>query len=270
MRFPEGTRAGRSGARNLNERKQQMTRNLKVLGLALVAMVAMSALGASTASALETQHKFKGGQSPTTFGTVEQHPAGEAGEQKFEATTNDEKILKCKKLKAKGSISGEVESVTITNVEYTECGAYKTANGELIASTFVEFTECDYVFYGKTTETPSGTAGHHATAEIKCPVGQEVHIKVTALKLKCITLPEQKVHGIKYTNVKTGTKEEVTVNATAHGIKSTTEDSVACPTPEGKTIVHETGTYTGSATVKGYTTGTHTTQTDVTVTPGTT
>jgi hypothetical protein len=245
-------------------------RNLKTLGLALVATLALSALAASTASATETQHKFKGGQSPTTFGTVEQHPAGEAGEQKFEATTNDEKILKCKKFKAKSQTSGEVESVTLTNVEYSECAAYKTSDGSKIADTFIEFTECDYVLYGKTTETPSGTAGHHATYEIKCPVGQEIHTKATALKLKCITIPEQKVHGVKYTNVKTGTKEEITINTTAHGTVTTTENSVACPTPEGKTIVHTTGTHTGSLTVKGYTSGTHTTQTDVTVTPGTT
>jgi hypothetical protein len=247
-----------------------MTRNLKALGLALFAAFALSALAASTASATETQHKIKGGANPTYL-TVEQHPAGAQGEQKFEKLTNDTNQMKCTKFNGRGSIAGEVGDVTITNIQYSGCATFKTSDGSKIADVFVEFTECDYVFYGQTTETPSGTAGHHATYEIKCPnAGEEVHTKVTALKLKCATMPPQKVHGIKYTNVKTGIKEEITLNITAHGIETTTENSAACPTPEGKTVVHKTGTYTGTATVKGYSDAGHTTQSDITVTPGTT
>jgi hypothetical protein len=268
-----------------------MTRNLKALGLALCAAFALSAIGASAASAV-VQDEFTSdavgeqithltAKQKTDGNTKNIHGENLGGVQEFQGTTGDEKTLKCNEVSAKATFTGpKVKDITATNVEYKSCGAFKTnAEGktEKIATTFVEFTSCDYHFYGETTETANGPVGtkaneNHANVEIKCTVaGDHVHIKATELKLKCITLPAQNVlHAVRYFN----TGEDVSIHATAHGIKSTTENSIACPTKNGGTEVHEDltkgGTYTGEITVEGFKDAAHTEKTKVQVSPGAT
>jgi len=252
-----------------------MTRNLKAFGLALCAALALCAMAAAGASA----HKFKSDATQAgekTFLTAEQktdgntkniHGGNLAGNQEFQATTADtNKVLKCKKVDAKANFTGpSTETLTATNVKYEECANWET-EGEVTkeaTALTVDFTECDYVFGSTTTPNPDKPAGkygegEHAAVQIKCPVGQEVHIKATHFNLECITLPEQTVHGVKYFNGETEGVEDVSIHATVHGIESTTQNVCG----EG---VHTDGTYTGEVTVTGFRDPEHTERTSVAV-----
>jgi hypothetical protein len=234
-----------------------MIRTLKALGLALFAAFALSAVAASAASAAHT-FKSDAEVGHLTHFTAEQKTDGTTlnihgekleGTQEFQAKTNDNKTLKCKKVKAKGTFEGpSVASVTATNVEYSECSAWETNAEKKTVTTVpieVKFNGCDYHFYGETTATPEGTAGEHAIVEIKCPEGKHIEILATGLKTQCIDIFPQSVHGAKYFNGETAGVRDIAIHATAHGIKSTTTG--ACGTGEDTT-----GTYTGEITVKGY------------------
>jgi hypothetical protein len=245
-----------------------MARNLKALGLALFATCAMSAVAAASASAVT--HTFSSAVETT-------HLTAEAeGTQTFWATTNDaNKHVDCTSVNVANStiVGKNVASVTVEPI-YTGCTVFDTGAGKE-ATAFVETNKCHYTFTG---ETASGvTTGEHAQVRIKCApdadattgAGTHIELKATALKLKCISVPSQEVRGIKYTNKQTaGKKEEITIEATVHGIKSTTTNSVACPTTSGLTEEHTDGKYTGNVTVRGFSDVNDTTQTDVTVTPG--
>jgi hypothetical protein len=265
-----------------------MTRNLKAPGLVLCAAFVLSAIGASAASAV-VQDEFETDAPPgvqwhltakqkTDGNTKNIHGELLKGVQESQYTTGDEKTLKCNEVLAKATPVGpKNKSITTTSVEYNNCGAWRTnleGKTEKVATTFIEFTSCDYNFSGETTETVNGPVGtnaaeNHANYEIKCTTaGDHIHTKATELKLKCVTIPAQTVlHAVRYFN----TGEDVSIHITAHGTKSTTENSLACPTPEGKTVVHETaangGTYTGEITVEGYKDAAHTETTKVQI-PG--
>jgi hypothetical protein len=269
-----------------------MTRYLKTLGLALSAAFALSALASASASA--TNHEFRtdepnGTASITAHelkpGTTEDEHGPLHGEQVFKATTGEgEKTLKCKEVHAVGSFKDGANAITVTP-EYKNCAAYFGTTGkeeeytpklfrpetEKLAGIFVEFKSCHYNFLGVTTETTTlGTEGHHASVELHCDEeGDHVEIRVTSLKLKCISLPEQTIaDAVHYQNVANG---DVKVHATAHGIISTTTNSAGCPTPGGETVVHDNlangGTYTGEVLVEGFNGGN---PTDISVSPGTT
>ena len=177
--------------------------------------------------------------------------------QEFQAKTNDPRTLKCNTLNAKGTVEGETKPTVTVTPEYKNCSAWETKEGvtKEVSSAFVEFTSCHYEFKGETKSFPEGTEGEHATAGIHCDTpGDEVHVKVTALKLNCITLPEQSIEqGVRYFNEETE-PNNVVIHATAHGIESTTPGTIACP---GK-ATHTTGTYTGEATVSAFKDEAHT------------
>jgi hypothetical protein len=252
-----------------------MIHNLKALGLAIFAVLALGAVGASLALAeeeVETVHKFKAGSVPTHLtvtqagGTNNIHGEPLNGSQDFQFKTNDKKTLKCATFTAQGTVeAAEVEEVTVTP-EYSNCSAWET-NAEnktvKVAEIFVNFNGCDYRFTNKTTPTTTGTPGYHATVHIICPVGKKIETTVTAFKLPCINIGEQTFHGIKYFNSEVEGRKDVSLHITAHGIVS--ETKAACGT-NGE--IDTTGTYTGVATVKGYSDPEHKKQTNISVSPG--
>ena len=242
-----------------------MQRKAKALGLALAAAFALSAVAASAASAVT--HTFSTpGYAGTTFLTAKQYTEGNTenihgeelnGVQEFQAKTNDTRTIKCKKLTASGLVIKEVSSDVTLTPKYEECSAWETKDGvtKEVSSAFVQFTSCSYLFKGGTNSFSEGTEGEHATVNIHCNIsGDFVHIKVTALKLTCITLPEQTIgQGVRYFNEETE-PNNVVIHATAHGIESETPGTIACP---GK-ATHTTGTYTGEATVSAFKNEAHT------------
>jgi hypothetical protein len=241
-----------------------MTRNLKTLGLALIAVLVLGAVAASVASAVQDTFRTSAGGEAEITGEADP----DAKTQYFQGSTADpDKFFSCNKVSVGGKFKDGATSITTTTPKYEECEATSidTVNHQTTkVSATIEFTSCDYNFLTNTT-TGNPTGGEHASLEIKCTTaGDAIHIKVTALKIKCVTIPAQIVtHAVRYNNTETkaGTKE-ITIEATAHSITTTTENSVACPVPEG-TTVHEDGLYTGKTTVKGFKNAAHTEPTNI-------
>ena len=247
-----------------------MVRNLKILGLVLCTAFALSAMAAASALAVE-EHEFESDGEVTHF-TAEEDNEGNTknehneflnGDQDFQATKGENKTLRCTDVSAKGTIEEadkKADTITATNVAYTGCFVYETEEGVTVkgSAITVNFNGCDYVFDSDTGTTGGTvTAGEHAKVDIKCPAGKHVEILATGLKLQCIDLFEQSVHGVKYFDHETaGGTEAVSIHATAYGIDSTTTG--VCGSGE-----HSTGTYTGEVTVSGFSNSGHTSPTDV-------
>lgn len=219
-----------------------MTRNLKALGLALVAMFAMSGLAASAAQAVST---FNSDGTPT-FLTAEAKTS-----QTF---VDGEKEVICEKVGVAATDKIVGTSVTEVTVHPTYSGSPAEPNGAACTAklsatesvkAFVEFTTCDYKF------TAATDANGHAVTHIVCTTpGDAIHIKVTALKLKCYTITEQTLGGggsgggVHYDT--TGTTPNRDIDVTATNIKVKAHREGACG--EGET----TATYNGTVTVKGH------------------
>jgi hypothetical protein len=217
-----------------------MKSKISALGLALVAALALSALGAQAASAAN-KHHVSAAQAWSPKTTAKNL-------QVFESTTDGGAGFKCKKLSATGNIPTTAEEITVTPF-YEECEAFE--GGETKASAFVENGGCDYRFASQTTaDNPTG--GSHANVSIvnhESP-GEPCHIqiKVTAFKFKCSSVPNQEVeHAVRYEQ---DGEKAIWIKATAHGIESTTTNSIACPTESGETEVHTNGSYEGEVTVE--------------------
>ena len=224
-----------------------MTRNLKVLGLALVAVLALGAAMASVASAKfdsEIEHTLISGEQPAgkphTF-TVE---AGTTtcGTAKFSGT-------------ALGTFNGTSwtkEDLTITP-EYSNC--HTTILGEEKVAD-VRMNGCEYTFTaGETTE--EGTKVH-GTVHIICPESKVIEVEITGANICKVTVPAQgPVAGITYHNTGTGTKRDVDVISAVTTLKYT-QDGVFCPGNNfsaSKTFTN--GKYSGEVTSIGTnTTGT--------------
>lgn len=204
-----------------------MTRNLKALGVALAVAFAFAAT-ATAASA--TTHHIHGtpGKLSVTGNTINQ----------FTSTTGSGKGYTCETVGVEGELIEETSTSITVEPKYSNC--FETENdvkGKV--KVFVRPNGCHYTFTGLTT-SGNPTGGEHATVDIVCPAGKQIEIRATGLELICSDIPEQEVKdAVRYNDLGTGTVE---VQATAHGIKSTTTG--ACG--EGE---HNNGGYTGNVTV---------------------
>jgi len=192
-----------------------MTRNLKALGLALVAAFAMTAVMASGAQAL----KVTVGSSPAWL------TGKQVGEHRF-TVHNNGPTLECATadFTATALKNGE-EQVTVVPT-YDNCKA--TIGLETLTAT-VTMNDCDYLFHGGTEVTSTTFDG--VEVDLKCPVGKvvEVHIYKKAPhepinELCTLTVAEQNnLKENQFHNEADGTSNdvtlttEVTVNITRHG-----------------------------------------------------
>jgi len=127
-----------------------MTRNLKALGLALVAMFAMSAMAASAAQA-QTQGEFTAAASPATL-------TGDGGGDKFTAAGT---TVTCSDADFHSPLTNvPTTTVTITPI-YTGCTV-----GTLPAT--VTMNNCDYMFHAGNT-APGGNGTYGVTVDVDCP-----------------------------------------------------------------------------------------------------
>jgi hypothetical protein len=218
-------------------------RNLKILGLGLVAMLAMSAMAASSASASFSstdEHTFLTGSGKDNIFRVTPNQRGFECD-KVELNTNTSTFLEADKT---------AEQITV-GPKYEECVTVDPSG----FSAFVEMTGCHYLF---TDETKEGKAPVHVVCEQET---EEIHVKVTALKLVCSTIPgtntanvgkgethNQNLTGVTYTNNAINANH-VDVTADIAGITSTTQGGCQA---EGEPIIHHGGTYKGSVTVSGH------------------
>jgi hypothetical protein len=174
-----------------------MTRNLKVLGLALAAVFAMSAVVASAASA-----QLQGFATSTGPFTLSISETGAKG------STSNALTMFGTKIECFGSVyvghkvgsttelipSGSKEATITPTYNEKECRAFTTEENEMT----VETNGCDFVLHiGETTEK-AGTYG--LSTDVVCPTGKMIHMSVWALgakhetnnRLCTLKIPEQK------------------------------------------------------------------------------
>jgi hypothetical protein len=212
-----------------------MSRNLKVLGLALVAVFAMSAVASASAGAA-TFHSEIASPAKTFFN----------GEQVTENVfTVNGRTVKCTKAVFSGEEVAPSETLSVTP-EYSGCTAFG------LAST-VAMNGCKYKFHNVT-----GTGPFTSPVDIVCPEG--AHITITAASTCTVTVAGQTgLSSVSYTNKGTGTGRDVEVGANISGIASNVSGSVLVCGTNGP----ESATYTGTVLEKGYTSAAHTTQVGV-------
>jgi hypothetical protein len=192
-----------------------MIRNLKTLGLALVAVLAMSVVVASAASA----SSYTGSAYPTT-GTG----SNTSGKETF---TTPGGTVQCDS-HFEGTLSAASSTLTVTP-KYTNCVAFGFLNAT------VEFKGCDYLFHAGASQ---GGGVYKNSVDIVCPAGSG---PVTIKAGTCVVdVPAQTgLSNVKTTN--SGTS--VTVQPEVSNITmNVTTDGFGCPFPG---TGHQIGSYHG-------------------------
>lgn len=223
-----------------------MKRNLKMLGLALVAVFALSAVAASAASA-DLFHTAKANATITSTAL---------SNQKFQYE-EEGATVECTAVHGDGSLAGTItnDAVAQTATAVTFAPVYTGCTIPAISGSSVDvnFHSCDYLF----TITPSETKGE---THVKCSTpGDAITLTVTLSGSSICTfhIGEQTPAGESdYTNGTSGGHKDVTVKPTQTGIHATkTNDNgfgFLCGAASSTT-----GTYTGEVTVTADESGTN-------------
>jgi len=207
-----------------------MTRNLKTLGLALIAVIATVAMTASSASA--EIFVFKSEAASTTL-KGEQEGSGKI---KVEAGT-----VTCEKTKFSGEMPDEYE------FEVTMTPTYESRSmGE--GTTEDVTTGCDYLFVANEKESTN----YEAEARIKCEAGKAITITKKVLGVTKCTITIGAQEGLKtVTSAETGSPTALRTTIAFSSLKYSQTAGTglgACATLENKT----NGTYEGTVVVKDF------------------
>lgn len=211
-------------------------RNLKILGLALVAMFAMSAVGASMASADELTAEDL---------LVNLYGSNESGSSdSFGITAGN---TSCKE------VTYDIGTVATPTTSVTATPTYSTFQKDGVSHNClsigfpatIHMNGCDFIF---NVTSGSSTVGD---AAVGCPAGKEVTVTaISAGTIKCtIHVPPQTLTGdvVTYSVISAGPTREVTVSVNAHGITyKHTEGTGLGKCPTGSGIA---GTFVGKGTV---------------------
>jgi hypothetical protein len=226
-----------------------MTRNLKSLGLALVAVFAMSAVAASSASAVASDHFTTTKPSAFLTGVSHDNEYHVTGGPAFTCTTS----------KFTGTVLNNATEMTIdpeyggkfnhtphntAGTDFRECNG---AGGDVT----VDMNGCHYDLTGNTTGLDAGFVD--ATVWITCPAGQAIRITQLGTGVT-FTIPAQTptVGGVTYTNLPNHSGgKAVTVKATATGITYSCAPAFPCFINGAGTHGNDSD-YIGTVTVTGY------------------
>jgi hypothetical protein len=205
-----------------------MIRNLKVLGLAVVAALALTAVIASAAQATA---KFTVGASSGTIKSTQ------TTEQVF---TTSAGTVRCTTANQEGSYTAASFTSLEVSATYSGCKAF----GFLSAT--VAMNGCKYNFASQANETTL------ANVDIVCPAGKDITVTTTG----CVVHvePQTGLQHVTFQNGGGSPADDVNATATITGVKYTATSG--CPGgDEGTTTAN--GSLTGGATVKAFnTTGT--------------
>jgi hypothetical protein len=224
----------------------EMIRNLKVLGLALVAVLALGALMASVASA----GKLTVTSPETEPFPVKLHAEQVAGENHVFTLTDDENLeVKCPTATFAGTQNENTSSTVQVHPTYTEGGGEK-CKGFLGINATVNTATCDYVFHiGETV----GSEGHYGgTVDIVKAGEAACGIVVTAATCQVTVDAQNGLSALTGINMPNGeATDDVTVKAEIQNIHYTvTNDGLFCPLKNGQTTGVK-GDYVGNTTVQG-------------------
>ncbi len=229
-----------------------MIRNLKALGLALVAALALGATAASSASAVDVA-TVDGADKATVTGLSHDNvftitKAGGGTAAQFKCTTSS----------FTSTVEDGVAGATIT-------ADYKGIENETphtnpkctatVGQVTVDMNECDYDIGGNTSNAHG--VDDYIPVWITCPKDKEI---VITSGLCETTVPAQTPTegGIRFTNENTNGTWDVLAHIKITGITTTAKHSFGC-TLAGVPTHGQTGDYEGTVTLKGYEdTGTHT------------
>jgi len=214
-----------------------MTRNLKALGLALLAIFALSAIAASGAQATAGVFTWESG---TQHLTVEHDAEGgnpATGSQKFTTFVGQ---VQCQEMSGKVGVSGtESQEMTMQGVSFHNSGSTK-CSGPLSSQPTFEMGNCDYKFTAGQTIDEMQTTG---SAHIECTSGTIV-INAPLCQIKVKAQKPTGGHVIYHTI--TAAKNYVTMEATVSEIHSVAQGFFC---EKGTTT---NGQYKGNVIVKGY------------------
>lgn len=216
-----------------------MTRNLKALGLALVAAFAMSAVVASAASA-ESAFKFKSNTANPIL-TATQHGSN------VDVFTTDAGTVSCNTANYVGSQAGTETNEIEVAPTYSGCTAFG------FIGVPIHTNGCKYRF---TTGTKTGS-DFEGSVHIVCPTttspSHKQHvIEITAPFSCTVTVPggQTPAGKVTFTNLGSGHTQEVTVDVDLTGITYEEHDSDSFPCPSDTVLKHN-GTYEGAALTTG-------------------
>jgi hypothetical protein len=173
------------------------------------------------------------------------------GPQVIESTVGEEKEITCQEVT---TAEATMETASTEQVEFAPLYAGCTAidhKGEAEATAYIEQGSCEYLLRGDTVGEPEEAL---ATAYLTCEEAEDkVTIRVTALKIKCFSIPEQTLHGVRYATAHEGegSSREIDLSFQVTGLVTTTEDTVPCPTESGEVEVDEEGILTGEIALGG-------------------
>lgn len=212
-----------------------MTRNLKALGLTLVAMLALGAMTASAASA-QTNGKLTSASPVVLVGTEQ----GAVSENRLTAFNL---FVQCPDSTYTGykhnvtpheAIPSGVSTGTIVP-DYLETVAGTANCDATVGSATIHMNGCDYVVHlGETTGGVNGTYG--VTFDVVCPVGKEITVTVysshTHTEPFCIMHVPGNQNGLKGAHATDNGNGTVTLSGTVEGItvnKTTNGAPLLCP-----------------------------------------
>lgn len=223
-----------------------MTRNVKALGLALVAVFAMSAVVAQGAAAVD--HTFTSNAAKTFLtATQEGNHVLKGGEL--------ESI--CKKASFTGEQSGETADKVSVKPSYSECEVPGLGGVTVVNS------GCSYEFDSDTTTNPANTtAGESGIVNLKCTAGASITIDGPGCDIifgekHGANVVNQELHGVKYKD-DAENANAITVEAHNFGIKYTTTGAFCFLIGKANGGTYSDGTYLGNATVTGFKNAGHT------------
>ncbi|HVI70064.1 MAG TPA: hypothetical protein VM656_01085 [Pyrinomonadaceae bacterium] len=209
---------------------REMTRNLKVLGLALMTAFAMSAVAASAASA-QAFH----------FASEAEHTILTGKQEGSDVFTTHAGTVTCTTAKYTGTIQSATKTTTVAEVtpEYSGCTAFGFANVP------IHHNECKYKFVAGTKES----GNYEGSIDIVCPTGKK--IEITAPGCLVTVGPQTGLKKVTFHNVGASATREITATVNLTGIKYEEHAPTFFSTCEYDTVATNNGTYTGNAIVTG-------------------
>lgn len=208
-----------------------MTRNLKVLGLALVAMLMM---GIAASAAMATTHEFHSEASGEITVT---------GSQTTENTfTTDSGTIHCSTATFTGTATGPTTTTTTLTPTYSGC----QSTGFIEANVTVDTNKCHYTVHSHhtTTVAPIQTVPTELTL-VNCEAGKP-GIVVTAPFCTITVSSGQSFTGITFTNTGSGANRKIITDAAVENINYS-ESGFACKNSGSSTTG---GKYSGSVTIE--------------------
>ena len=234
-----------------------MTRNLKALGLAVMAAFALSAVGATAAQAL-TVDVGAGGKTITG----EQIVRPEHKDHTF--TLSSGRDITCTEARFDGTIENGATEITVTPTFIT-CYSNDTQ------PVTITHNGCNFRFYGGAGEGPDLL--NKVTVDLDCPTGKEIEIHIysshhshtTAQPILCTYNVHEFVgkhnNTLESTTTATPNQDDVDVTTTLEVvITRKTGSALVCGTES------QTASFTAATTLRAYSNDEHTNQVDLSVT----